>query len=81
MDITQFLPWIIFAAFAGGAWALLSFLSNKNSRADERLEELRNPILRGKDKPEEGKPQQSGTGAVGTVMERATGERRPALED
>ena len=80
MDITQFLPWIIFAAFAGGAWALLSFLSNKNSRADERLEELRNPILRGKDRPEEGKPQQSGAGAVGTVMERAAPTLSKALQ-
>ena len=78
MDLLNILPWIVFAAFAGGAWALINFLANKNSRADERLEELRNPLVRGKDKDNAGDPRaQSG---VGTMMERAAPALSRALQ-
>ena len=76
MDLVSLLPWIVFAAFAGGAWAIINFLANKNSRADERLEELRNPLVRGKDKAEDPK----GQSGVGTMIERAAPTLSKALQ-
>jgi tight adherence protein C len=76
MDFLNILPWIVFAAFAGGAWALINFLANKNSRADERLEELRNPLMRGKDKPDDPK----GQSGVGTMIEKAAPALSKALQ-
>jgi len=61
MDLISILPWAVFAAFACGAWAIINYLANKNSRTDERLEELRNPLVRGKDKDKADDPRaQSG---------------------
>jgi len=74
MNFAQLLPWAVFAGFACGAWALLTYLANRNSRADERLEELRNPLMRGKG-GEDG--QQSG---VGNMMERAAPALSKALQ-
>ena len=78
MDLVSILPWAVFAAFACGAWALINFLANKNSRADERLEELRNPLMRGKDKAagEDAK----GQSGVGTMMEKAAPALSKALQ-
>jgi len=75
MNFAQLLPWAVFAGFACGAWALLTYLANRNSRADERLEELRNPLMRGKERGEDG--QQSG---VGNMMERAAPALSKALQ-
>src|SRR5579872_1049680 len=77
MDLTQILPWAVFAGFACGAWALINFLTNKNSRADERLDELRNPLLRGKEKGPGDSQAQSG---VGTMMEKAAPALSKALQ-
>jgi tight adherence protein C len=78
MDLVSLLPWAVFAAFACGAWAVINYLANKNSRADERLEELRNPLVRGKDKEKSDDPRaQSG---VGTMMERAAPTLSKALQ-
>jgi tight adherence protein C len=78
MDLTSILPWAVFAAFAGGAWAVINFLANKNSRTDERLEELRNPLVRGKDKEKTDDPRaQSG---VGTMMASAAPTLSKALQ-
>jgi len=78
MDLVSLLPWAVFAAFACGAWAIINFLANKNSRTDERLEELRNPLMRGKDKDKADDPRaQSG---VGTMMERAAPTLSKALQ-
>src|SRR5262245_44765157 len=46
MDFAQLLPFAVFIGFACAAWAVFSFMSGKSSRADERLEELRNPLVR-----------------------------------
>src|SRR5207245_1011686 len=40
----------VFGSFACLAWAAMNFLANKTSRATERLEELRNPLLRSKER-------------------------------
>ena len=44
------LPGIIFIAFAGGAWAVMSLFNKDDSRATERLDELRDPTLRDRGK-------------------------------
>lgn len=48
------LPGIIFVAFAGGMWAVMSLFTKDESRATERLDELRDPSLRGKGKTKGG---------------------------
>ncbi len=47
MSIATLLPWMIFGAFAVGVWAVLSLFSKDESRATERLDEMRDPTLRG----------------------------------
>lgn len=78
MNFAQLLPWAVFAAFACGAWAIINFLANKNSRADERLEELRNPLVRGKESGDEPHGQQAGVGT--TMMEKAAPALSKALQ-
>jgi tight adherence protein C len=75
MNFAHLLPWAVFAGFACGAWALLTYLSNRNSRADERLDELRNPLLRGK-----GGEDGHGQSGVGTMMEKAAPTLSKALQ-
>ncbi|MGQ0635796.1 MAG: type II secretion system F family protein [Planctomycetaceae bacterium] len=52
MDISfaTFVPWAVFGGFALAAWALMNYLTARSSRADERLEELRNPLARAKER-------------------------------
>ena len=70
MDFAALIPYAIFIGFAFGAWSLISFFSKTRTRADERLEELRDPTLRNKaQQPEE---KQSGMGAM-------LGKAAPAL--
>jgi len=71
MTITTLLPYIIFVAFAGGVWAIMGLFSKDESRASERLEEMRDPTLRG------GK----GKGKNGmTLLERAAPTLSKALQ-
>src|SRR5262245_42793681 len=77
MDFAQLVPWAVFAGFAFGAWGILNFVSSRRSRTDERLDELRNPMLRGKDR-EEAQPREAGVGA--TMMEKAAPALSKALQ-
>ncbi|HVV99532.1 MAG TPA: type II secretion system F family protein [Planctomycetaceae bacterium] len=70
MDFEKLLPWAIFGAFTFGAWALFNWLSAKRSRASERLEELRNPLMRGKDAQK----------GVGKMLEQAAPTLSKALQ-
>lgn len=54
MSPETLLPGVIFVAFAGGMWAVMSLFSKDESRATERLDELRDPSLRGKGKTKNG---------------------------
>ena len=76
MNFVQILPWAVFAGFACGAWALMNYLGSRNSRADERLDELRNPLLRGRGKGGEDPRAQSG---VSNMMEKAAPTMARAL--
>jgi tight adherence protein C len=46
LSFSKLLPFAIFGLFAVGAWLILEMLAGRNQRADERLEELRNPSRR-----------------------------------
>ena len=50
MEITEFTPWIVFGVITVMLWALFNFFASDKSRATERLEELRDPTLRGSEK-------------------------------
>lgn len=74
MNLTQLIPWAVFGGFACAAWAALNFLGGKSSRALERLEELRNPQLRLKERAGD-KPS-----GMGTMLEKAAPALSKALQ-
>ncbi len=49
MEFSQILPWVIFGAITAMLWAMFMFFSSDKNRATERLDELRDPRLRGSD--------------------------------
>ncbi|MDZ4686080.1 MAG: type II secretion system F family protein [Planctomycetaceae bacterium] len=48
MDLTTLLPWAMFGGITFGVWALMTMFGAKESRVTERLDEIRNPTLRDK---------------------------------
>ncbi|MFQ5731596.1 MAG: type II secretion system F family protein [Planctomycetaceae bacterium] len=54
MDFAQYMPWIIFGAISVAIWAVFSVFSRSKTRADERLEEFRDPTLRAREDLREG---------------------------
>ena len=54
MELTTILPWAIFGAITVGAWAVMGAFSKEESRATERLDELRDPASRDKKKAGKG---------------------------
>jgi tight adherence protein C len=72
MQLQVFLPWIIFAAFTIGAWAIISLFGKEESRATERLDELRDPSLRDRGKSK-------GKNSM-TLLERAAPALSKALQ-
>ncbi len=73
MDITTLLPYAIFGAIAFGMWALMSYLNNKTSRANERLDELRDPQRRGRES-------ESAAANMGRMLEKAAPALSQALQ-
>ena len=69
-DFVQLLPWAIFGMVIIGVIALISKLNSDQSRANERLDELRNPHLR--NNPEEG-------GGASSLIEKAAPTLSKAL--
>lgn len=49
MENAQFLPWAVFGAITVGVMAVIALFSRSKTRADERLDELRDPTLRNRD--------------------------------
>lgn len=47
MDFQALLPFFVFLAITAAVWAVLSLLSGKQTRASERLDELKDPRKRG----------------------------------
>jgi tight adherence protein C len=70
----QLVPVAVFGMFAAGAWCLLEYFSRNRNRADERLDELKDPSLRRRQNDEGGTVVKK-QDAMTRVLERAT----PAL--
>jgi tight adherence protein C len=75
MDFNELLPYLIFAAFTVGAWAVMSLLSSKESRASERLEELKDPSRR--NRGAKGGENEKG---VGAMLKKAAPKLSKALQ-
>ncbi len=75
MDLAPLVPWAIFFAISFFVWAVFSLANSRSSRAAERLEELRHPHLREKQKKEAAKQK-----GVGAVLEKAAPALSKALE-
>ncbi len=65
LNMTTILPIALFGAFAAAAWWVMDMLASRNSRADERLSEIRSP----------GKVAAKRSSGVASMLERAA----PAL--
>ena len=76
MDLTPLVPWAIFFAITFFVWALLSLMTSKSSRAAQRLDEFRNPLLREAQRKGETKKQKG----VSAVLEKAAPALSKALE-
>lgn len=75
MDLVTILPWIVFAAIVIGMWAVYNFFSSNESRASERLDELRDPRLRNKGEGAAGEQ----AGGVGAMLGKAAPTLSKAL--
>ncbi|HET6424109.1 MAG TPA: type II secretion system F family protein [Planctomycetaceae bacterium] len=73
MDLVTLLPFAIGGAIAVGIWAVMSMFSEKENRAADRLDELKNPLQRGEKKATQSK------GMAG-VLEQAAPALSKALE-
>lgn len=74
LQTEQLVSLAVFGMFAAGAWWLLEYLNSNRSRADERLDELKDPSIRRR-KMEEGAKLVKKQDAMTRVLKRAT----PAL--
>lgn len=72
MELTQYLPWLVFAMATFLLWGAFSFFSGTTSRATARLDELRDPSLRNGTK--------AGEKAAMGVLEKAAPTLSKALE-
>lgn len=79
MDIMQILPWAIFGCITCVVLVLMSVLSARKSRAVERLEELRDPTLRDKDRL--GKEKTGMTAALERAAPSLSQAMAPKTED
>ena len=77
VQLSQVVPWAIFGAVTCVIWALSSHFSSKNTRASERLQELRNPSLRNAEARDAIGGKSTGMGAV---LEKAAPKLSKALE-
>ncbi|MEX0724896.1 MAG: type II secretion system F family protein [Planctomycetaceae bacterium] len=76
MDLQQILPYAIFGVITFIVWLIATMFQGKTNRVDDRLEELRNPLLRQKGKGEA----KSSSSAMGNVLEKAAPTLSKALE-
>ncbi len=76
MDAEILIPVATFIAIAGGFWAVSSMFTQKQSRASERLEDIRDPFARQK---RDALQAQSG-GAIGNMFDKAAPALSKALQ-
>ena len=72
MDLTSLLPYASFGVISFTAWAIISFFNGKQSRATERLDELRDPGRRGRE--------ESTASNMGRMLEKAAPALSQALQ-
>lgn len=72
-DLISLVPYALFGAITIVAWVMLGQMTTQTTRASERLDELRNPLLREKGRADK----QSG---VGGLLEKAAPALSKALE-
>jgi tight adherence protein C len=68
ITLERIVPFAVFGLFAVVAFWALEYFAGRRSRADERLDELRNPLSRRRDQLTKGKKQD----AMSKMLERAT---------
>lgn len=73
-SLTKLIPFAIFGMFAVGAWMLLEMAGSRKQRAEERLDELRNPSSRRRD--EQASPVKK-SATVNRVLSKATPMAKP----
>lgn len=76
MDMQTVIPVATFVAFFLGFWAVTAIFSKKQSRASERLEDIKDPFARAK---RDALQAQSG-GAIGNMLDKAAPALSKALE-
>src|SRR6186713_577657 len=73
MTLIDLLPYAVFGAFTIGLWFLADLLTKSRSRAQERLDEFRDPRLRAREKGEE-------KGGMAGLFEKAAPSLSKALQ-
>src|SRR5438045_942700 len=76
ISFSKLVPFAIFGLFAAGAWVLLETLSSSKPRAEERLDELRNPTVRRRNGDESGSPVKK-SATVTKVLSKASPLAKP----
>eukprot|EP00913_Durusdinium_trenchii_P011149 g10471.t1 len=76
MDNAELLPWAVFGAITVGVMAVIALFSRSKTRADERLDELRDPSLRNRDAGGGGSDKQG----MGAMLEKAAPALSKALK-
>lgn len=77
LEITTLLPLAVFGLFAIGAWVVMETLSAKQARAEERLDELRNPRLRKAGLAEGGASKKKSDGVASLLAKASPALSRP----
>lgn len=75
LDLEQMLPFAVFGVITFIVWLLTTMFQGKTNRVDDRLEEMRNPLLRQK-----GKDANVSSSAMGNALEKAAPTLSKALE-
>jgi tight adherence protein C len=75
IPLSKLIPFAIFGLFAAGAWVLLEMLGGSKPRAEERLEELRNPQSRRRDA--QGAPVVKKSATMSRMLSKASPMAKP----
>jgi tight adherence protein C len=76
MTFSDVLPWAVFGSIAAGAWMVFEFVTKRNTRASERLEEMLDPSVRAK-RERERETAAKKTDAMSRVLSKAKMAARP----
>jgi tight adherence protein C len=75
IPLGKLIPFAIFGLFAAGAWMILEILGGRKQRADERLDEIRNPQARRRN--EDGASPVKKSAAMTRMLSKATPMAKP----